>query len=250
MFCANRTALELALATEQADLASYRAEQTALSTERAAILERLQLLNVREVKLAELDREAQRLEGDYRRYAEKQEQARIEAALDRERISNVAVFQGATLDRDPVSPSLLMLLGAGSVLSVMAAIGLALTAETLDQSIKTPEEVEQELDVPELVSVTHVPRRRVDVPVTVDARARRRSGRRERRRGPVRARRARRTSQARGARRAGKPRRARGTLSARRPRGTLRARGTLRTSGTSRADDRTRVDPLVPIPGV
>ena len=54
--------------------------------------------------LAQLEREANLLDTNYRRYSENLEQARIDESLEAQRISNITVAQPATFNPKPASP--------------------------------------------------------------------------------------------------------------------------------------------------
>ena len=67
-------------------------------------------LNNQEFELAQLERSVELLEGKYRMHVEKLEQARVNDALGREKISNIKVAQAATLVHKPESPKKALLL--------------------------------------------------------------------------------------------------------------------------------------------
>lgn len=117
-------------------------------------------INNQEFELAELERKVELLEGKYRMHVEKLEQARVNDALGRERISNVQVAQAATLVRKPDSPKKALLLALGVLLATAGSIGLAFIAEALDQTLRTTSQVEAELGLPVLLSLPERKRRR------------------------------------------------------------------------------------------
>jgi uncharacterized protein involved in exopolysaccharide biosynthesis len=153
-----RQPLEVALLNEQANLASSRAKAEKLHAQRELAIGKLKALNESELRLASLQRVADVAAANYRTYSEKLEQARIDQALENQRISNVNVAQPATFVEKPVSPRKGLALMLALIVGAAGALGVALAAEHLDHSLKTPEEVEQRLDLPVLVSVPRIVR--------------------------------------------------------------------------------------------
>lgn len=117
----------------------------------------LQALNDQELELAQLEREVKLLEGKYAMHVEKLEQARVNDALSRERISNVKVAQPASLVHKPVAPRKSVFLAGAFVLALIGGLGSAFAAETCDQTLRTTAQVERELGLPVLASI---PRRK------------------------------------------------------------------------------------------
>lgn len=120
---------EMALVAEKPGLAAGQAHVAALRRQVADAHQELKKLNQREQQLAALQREIQLLEGNFRRSAANLEQARIDQALENQRISNINVAQPAVADLKPVSPRPLQNLGLGLALAVFASAGVALVAE-------------------------------------------------------------------------------------------------------------------------
>ena len=77
---------------------------------------------------------------------------RISDALDQQRIVNVAVTEQATVPAVPASPNWPLNLSLGCLMGCLFSIGLALTADYLDHSFRTPGEVETFLNVPVLAA--------------------------------------------------------------------------------------------------
>ena len=100
----------------------------------------------------DLVRAAKAAEENYLLYLQKQEEARIADALDRNRIVNVSIAEIATVPALPVhSPLFVMLLGA--LLAMMFSVGLAFVADYLDPSFRTPQELRNTLNIPVLAAV-------------------------------------------------------------------------------------------------
>jgi uncharacterized protein involved in exopolysaccharide biosynthesis len=142
------------------ELAKASAEQTALAaradaTSRAVAAYRASAreLNQQEIVQQDLQRDAKTAEERYMLYLRKQEEARISDALDQKRIVNVAIAEAATVPALPSSPKWSLTLILGFLLALMTTVGLAFTADYLDPSFRTPDEVERYLDVPVLASI-------------------------------------------------------------------------------------------------
>jgi len=148
--------LLLKLLNQEATVASLRTKNEALISQRDRLQRELQELNTHELRIAELTRKAELLEANYRSYATNLEQARVDQALQEERISNVNVIQPATFVSKPVSPQKLMLLAAGFCFALLSSFGVALASESRDRSLQTPADVESKLKLPVLLSIPRV----------------------------------------------------------------------------------------------
>ena len=140
----NQRHLELELAEAQANDDSLQARVIAAEAQQADVYTQLAALNDHELKITELERDAQLLDGKYRMHVEKLEQARVNDALGRERISNVCVAQSATTPDKPSYPNKAVLLIAGLILATGGALVLAFMAERFDQTLRTTQQVEHE----------------------------------------------------------------------------------------------------------
>jgi uncharacterized protein involved in exopolysaccharide biosynthesis len=147
-----RQQLELTLLNEQAHVASLRARAQSLQTQHVAVLDKLKTLNNDEVRIAQMARSVDMAETNYRTYADKLELARIDQQLESERISNVNVVQPASYMAKAARPNRLLVLVLGVMVATLGALGVALLAEYLDRSLKTPEEVERRLERTVLIS--------------------------------------------------------------------------------------------------
>jgi len=100
----------------------------------------------------DLLREAKANEDNYLLYLHKREEARIEEALDRTRILNVAIVQQPSVPVAPVRSAAIFSL-AGLLLAFVLSTALVFSLEYLDSSFRTPAEVLSELRIPVLASV-------------------------------------------------------------------------------------------------
>lgn len=153
--------LSLALLQKEVMLASNQAKAKSLREQIAGAKDRLQTLIENELRIATLQREVQLQDISYRKYTDNLEQANIDHALEAAQISNINVVQPATFIEKPVSPKILLNLIAGLFGGVVAAIGLAIFCDALDHSLKTPEEIEEKLSLPLLVSIPRLDSRQL-----------------------------------------------------------------------------------------
>jgi capsular exopolysaccharide synthesis family protein len=148
--------LQSAFLTEQANVFSLQAKIDAQKKQLAAAQADLNALNDAEAKITLLTREVNIQETNYRKYSENLEQARINHAMQNERISNISVVQAATFPIKAVRPNKMLNLALGLFLGILGAIVLALFSEHLDHSIKTPDEAEEKLQLPSLAFIPQV----------------------------------------------------------------------------------------------
>ncbi len=145
--------LSLALLQKEVMLASTQAKANSLREQIANAKDLFQTQIESELRIGTLQREVQLQDISYRKYTDNLEQAHIDHALDAAQISNINIVQPATFVEKPVSPKILLNLIAGLFGGVVAAIGLAIFCDVVDHSLKTPEEVEEKLKLPLLVSI-------------------------------------------------------------------------------------------------
>ncbi len=145
--------VRLALVQQEPVISSLRAKADKLSTELVTLRGDLRTLNENELRIARLQREVELKDTNYRRYATDLEQARIDQALETQRMSNISVAQPATLEPKPVRPRALLNLISGFAMALFSSLGLALMLESLDHSLRTPEDIERRLELPALASI-------------------------------------------------------------------------------------------------
>lgn len=149
----SREHLHLAALTEESKACSLRTKAETLRKHLDDALAELRQLNDQEIKVAQLERELTLADANYRKYSEHLEQARIDAALQAQQISNINVVQPATYVLKPILPNKLMNLGLGLAVAVLGALWIALAAERMDRSLKSPKDVAMNLELPVLVSI-------------------------------------------------------------------------------------------------
>jgi uncharacterized protein involved in exopolysaccharide biosynthesis len=140
------------LAKAKADYSALQAR--AAATEAIVALYRSQAEQLEQKGIVQQDllRMQKTDEENYLLYLRKREEARISDALDQRRILNMAVAE------QPVAPVLpsrspWLIIGLGLVIGLVTSTGMALTADYLDPSFRTPTEVFDELKIPVLAAV-------------------------------------------------------------------------------------------------
>jgi uncharacterized protein involved in exopolysaccharide biosynthesis len=150
----NRQALQLSLDTERAQLDAQTARKTALDGELAKVKEQLAALAAQEADFMQLQREVELAEKEYKGYRDNLQRARVSAALDMDKVSNVSVVQPATLPMGPAKPNKALNMGLGALLGLFGGVFLAFVVEFLDDSLNTTSKAEKRLGVPVLVALS------------------------------------------------------------------------------------------------
>jgi uncharacterized protein involved in exopolysaccharide biosynthesis len=145
--------LRVELAKSKSELASLQAsapaKEHAVKEYRSMALD----MDQKNIKRAELVRLQKATEEKYLLYLRKQDDARIEQEMDRQRILNVAIAQDPTVPILP-EPSLLSVkLSFAGLLAVMLSFGGAFGADYYDRTFRTGKEVRDYLGVPALASM-------------------------------------------------------------------------------------------------
>jgi uncharacterized protein involved in exopolysaccharide biosynthesis/Mrp family chromosome partitioning ATPase len=141
---------------EQTKLAAAVAQLSELKRQVADAERELQNLNDSRIHMSAMERNRDNLLAKHAKYMESMEQARINRALEKDRVSNIGIVQEASrpLQSNPRRRLLKLLLAA--IVGLGGAVALAYVAEAMDHSLKRPEEVEQRLGLPILTSVPWV----------------------------------------------------------------------------------------------
>ena len=90
--------------------------------------------------------------------------ARIDQAMERERMSNLSVVQPASYEPRAIRPQKAICLAMGLLLGILGGVGAAVVADGRDRSLRTPEDIETKLDMPALGTVPQMRRRHLVVP--------------------------------------------------------------------------------------
>lgn len=120
---------ELILLQREPQLASHLAQAEKLRQQLTAALDSLRTLTEHEQQIVALAREVELTGASYRKYREGLEQARIDEALQAERISNLSVVQPASYELQPTASKRWVTLALGLIIGVCGSVALAWLAE-------------------------------------------------------------------------------------------------------------------------
>ena len=144
------------LAKAKADDSGLQARAAAIQAIVAKYKANAHELDQKGILQQDLLRQVKTEEENYLLYQHKREEARMNDALDRTRILNVAIAEQPTTPALPSnSPWTVLLLGV--LLASGASVGMAFTMEYMDPSFRTPSEVFSELNIPVLAAVPQKP---------------------------------------------------------------------------------------------
>ncbi len=130
------------------------ARLAALSDQKRRLLEDLRRINEAEIRASELQRQVDLAEQSFKSYSVDAEQARIDEQLEVDRISNISVVQNASFVEKPAKPNKAMFAGLGLIVAVLGSASVAWISERMNRSLRTPQEVEEELDLPVWTSIS------------------------------------------------------------------------------------------------
>ena len=152
----NYQKLQLDLLTEKGNLASLQSKALAISSQLKSAGSELNGLNDTEMRFERLDRDLSTKRSNYLKYSDSLEQARIDEALDMQRISNISIVEPATLSLKAVRPTMSRNLALSFFLGIFGSLALAFFSEFQDHSLKRPEDVGRRLHLPMLAALPMV----------------------------------------------------------------------------------------------
>ncbi len=127
--------LQLQLLSQEVALGSLKSKAHLLQAQLAEARGALRRFNDQETQIARLQREKDIQDARYRKYASVTEEARVDQALQAQRMTNIGIVQPASLDPIPVLPRKSLNLAAGFAVGLLGAIGNALLAESRAQTL-------------------------------------------------------------------------------------------------------------------
>jgi len=145
-------------------LQMLKTQESSLAASLRSYENSLRRLPDKEFSLARLTRERDLANNLYNLLYERREEARISEA---EKIGNMRIIDRAQLPKKPILPRKELNLAIGLMLGLTIGLGLVFFLETLDTSLKTPEEVERKTG---LVILGSIPRVRGMVEMDEEAR--------------------------------------------------------------------------------
>jgi uncharacterized protein involved in exopolysaccharide biosynthesis len=155
----NLQTLELKLMEAKVNVAAADAEVKSYEKALKEANNRMSRLIEIETKLASMGRQLRVAEANFATYSEKQEEARINLALDKGNFSNVKVVQQPTMQVKRVSPKYSLILAASFLFSLVGAVCVAIFADQVDSSLNTEQDVEDILGLEVLGSIPNAGRR-------------------------------------------------------------------------------------------
>lgn len=115
-------------------------------------------LHVHEKILTKMDRDIERAETSLASLRERQEEARVIDELQKDRISNVKVFQAPPLVERPASPQKKLVAAGFLMIGLFGGIGLAFLREFGTTQIRTPDHIESNLHAPVVSTIPRLGR--------------------------------------------------------------------------------------------
>ncbi|MCY2983209.1 MAG: hypothetical protein NTY15_06165 [Planctomycetota bacterium] len=145
--------LSLELRQQDSIVAGLVARQQELLAQYSDTLRTLEDFNRQAIVLTQLEHEEQIARDKYLQYTNSLEQARSDEALENERISSVSVAQKATIAERPVTPSKLLVLVAGAMMSFVSVISFVFLSEKWNDRIRTESDLSSLLGLPVLATI-------------------------------------------------------------------------------------------------
>jgi uncharacterized protein involved in exopolysaccharide biosynthesis len=100
-----------------------------------------------------LSRDVKKNEESYQLYAKKQEESRINDALDKQKISNVSIAEEPFVPKTPNKNSKLLAIVMGLGFGILVCIGSVFTSELMRNTFNTPRELEEYVGFPVLATI-------------------------------------------------------------------------------------------------
>ena len=146
-------ALSLDLRQQESIVAGLDARQKELLFQNEEILAEMECFNRQAIQLTQLEHSEQIARDKYLQYTNSLEQALSDEALEDKRISSVSIVQRATVAERPVTPSKLIVLLAGVMISMTSVFGLILVSEKLNDRVRSESDLANILGLPVLATI-------------------------------------------------------------------------------------------------
>lgn len=151
----NYQAMRLELETERAQRQAQMARRQFLEGKLDKGKADLDALASCEIIFSGLQREIDIARTEYTQYRDNYQRAKISAALDAGKISNVSILQPANMPIEPLKSKKRRNVALGVLMGLFGAVGIAYVREFLDDSVKTNEDVNKRLGLPVLITVSY-----------------------------------------------------------------------------------------------
>lgn len=155
--------VENSLRLEETTSASLEAKTTELKQQLGTAKKEREALIALELKYNKLEGELRNREEQHSEILAKVSQARMEQALEEKRISNISEIQAASMPLEPEKSRKLIIVMMGFLGGIMGGIVLTFIIDLLDRTLKTPEQVENKLELPALVSIPRLNRKLLSI---------------------------------------------------------------------------------------
>jgi uncharacterized protein involved in exopolysaccharide biosynthesis len=146
--------LTLELARQQGILSGLSARRVELERQKLTTSNAIDQFNRDEIELDALRRNEQIARSKFFEYNNSFEQARVDEAREKDRISSVSVVQPATLAEKPVSPSKPLVLAGGCFLALASVISVIFISERLNGNLRNARELPGSLKLPVLATLS------------------------------------------------------------------------------------------------
>jgi uncharacterized protein involved in exopolysaccharide biosynthesis len=138
----------------EAELRGQEAKLASLGPQIALVDSALKNLDMQEKQFQDLKRDTATNERDYLTYKDKWEEARISDDMNLKKMANISIIQAAAVPTKPVWPKIPLFIALSIVLGAVSALGAAFFSEYLSHTFNTARDVEHQLGLPVLTSVT------------------------------------------------------------------------------------------------
>ncbi|MDB4974963.1 MAG: lipopolysaccharide biosynthesis [Myxococcaceae bacterium] len=140
------------LSNARSDANASRAAQLERERQLDDMNKRLAFLDSSELELRELEQRVTLTDASYHSYQRRAESAQILRDMNEAGISNLSVMQAPTRPYRPARPKKALMMALSIVAGLLAAFGICVLRETLDETVSFPEQLEDVLGLPVLAS--------------------------------------------------------------------------------------------------
>lgn len=141
------------LSTRKIELAGLKAKNNELQKTLTQSLDDLKKLNDAELTINQLERNREIQYENYMKYSDNLEESRIDQIVQQEKLSNIRILQEATLPTMPIAQRKYRNLAMGMFLGLFGGMGMAFILDYMDNTVKTPEDIEKRLKLQTLTSI-------------------------------------------------------------------------------------------------
>ncbi len=133
--------------------AAAMSEKQNLDEQRSGLTKQLAALQALTVQYNTLQSQAAEFKDNYQLYSQKRDQAKMEDAMDEQKLLNVAIAQHPTFSLTPVKPRRMMTIALSTVTAIFIGLCAIYLAEMARNTLATPQEVELASSLPVLATI-------------------------------------------------------------------------------------------------